>query len=109
MASSILPIIAVIGATGKQGSAVMNAIQEQMGDDVRIRAITRNPSSENAKKMVRTQPSHLLLFPHCRTSITPLPFSLVPLASARPLYTPTKKEKKQKNSSQNMVRRTLKS
>jgi len=41
--------IAVMGATGAQGRAVVNAFHELGDSKYEIRAITRNPDSENAK------------------------------------------------------------
>ena len=42
-------IVSVVGATGSQGSSVVNALLKE--DHYSIRAITRNPGSENAKSL----------------------------------------------------------
>lgn len=42
-------IIAVMGATGFQGGAVIKAFKNLRNDEFLVRAITRNPSSERAQ------------------------------------------------------------
>ncbi|MDX1517106.1 MAG: NmrA/HSCARG family protein [Woeseiaceae bacterium] len=44
-------IIAVVGATGAQGGGLVRAILKDPNRQFRARAITRNPSSENAKAL----------------------------------------------------------
>jgi uncharacterized protein YbjT (DUF2867 family) len=46
-------IIAVIGATGAQGSGLARAIQNDPGSGFRARAITRNPNSDAAKALAK--------------------------------------------------------
>lgn len=46
---SSLPVIAVIGATGLQGGSVLRELLKT--DQFKVRAITRNPSSDSAKKL----------------------------------------------------------
>lgn len=43
-------IIAVTGATGTQGGGVVNVMKNVPG--WKVRAVTRNPGSESAKKLV---------------------------------------------------------
>jgi uncharacterized protein YbjT (DUF2867 family) len=44
-------IIAVVGATGAQGGGLINAILNDKESGFKVRAITRNPDSEKAKKL----------------------------------------------------------
>ncbi|MEO8120320.1 MAG: NmrA/HSCARG family protein [Rhodoferax sp.] len=46
-------IIAVVGATGAQGSGLVRAILNDSGGDFSVRAITRNANSEPAKTLVK--------------------------------------------------------
>ncbi len=51
-----LPIIAVIGATGQQGGAVVDALFKQLKDKVFVRAITRNTKTPAAQRLVNQNP-----------------------------------------------------
>jgi uncharacterized protein YbjT (DUF2867 family) len=44
-------IIVVTGATGAQGGALANAILEDAGSEFAVRALTRDPSSEKARRL----------------------------------------------------------
>jgi len=46
-------IIAVVGATGAQGSGLCRAILNDKGGGFRVRALTRNPGSDKAKELAR--------------------------------------------------------
>ena len=46
-------IIAVVGATGSQGSGLVRAILEDKKGDFTVRAITRNTESEKARELAR--------------------------------------------------------
>ncbi|KAI8944982.1 hypothetical protein F4801DRAFT_598601 [Xylaria longipes] len=54
-------IILVTGATGKQGSAVINALLAQKIEDLMILAVTRDASSSAAKKLSSISPSIKLI------------------------------------------------
>lgn len=43
-----MPTILVVGATGQQGGGVINALLASGSTDLKIRALTRNPSSSAA-------------------------------------------------------------
>jgi uncharacterized protein YbjT (DUF2867 family) len=42
-------VIAVVGATGAQGGGLVQAIVNDPGSDMKVRALTRNQQSEKAK------------------------------------------------------------
>jgi uncharacterized protein YbjT (DUF2867 family) len=44
-------LIAVIGATGAQGGGLARAILADPGGEFAVRAVTRNPDSDNAKAL----------------------------------------------------------
>ncbi|HSM00134.1 MAG TPA: NmrA/HSCARG family protein [Candidatus Limnocylindria bacterium] len=46
-------IIAVVGATGAQGSGLCRAILNDKGGGFRVRALTRNPGSDKAKELAK--------------------------------------------------------
>jgi len=46
-------IIAVVGATGKQGGGMVRAILDDKGGEFSVRAITRNKNSEKAQELAR--------------------------------------------------------
>ncbi|HZW35673.1 MAG TPA: NmrA/HSCARG family protein [Candidatus Deferrimicrobiaceae bacterium] len=46
-------IIAVVGATGAQGSGLVRAILNDKGGGFTVRALTRNPGSEKAKELAK--------------------------------------------------------
>ncbi|MDH3237281.1 MAG: NmrA family NAD(P)-binding protein, partial [Deltaproteobacteria bacterium] len=46
-------IIAVVGATGAQGSGLCRAILNDRSGEFRVRALTRNPGSDKAKELAR--------------------------------------------------------
>ncbi|MGE5247644.1 MAG: NmrA family NAD(P)-binding protein, partial [Verrucomicrobiota bacterium] len=46
-------IIAVVGATGAQGSGLCRAILEDKGGEFAVRALTRNTRSDKAKELER--------------------------------------------------------
>ncbi|CAO1627150.1 unnamed protein product [Parajaminaea phylloscopi] len=55
---SDLPVYTIFGATGLQGSAVAQAIAEQLGPRAHLRAITRTPSSPKSLRLAETLRSH---------------------------------------------------
>lgn len=49
--SNAMKTILVVGATGQQGGAVVDALLAAAGSDTTIRALTRNPSSHHAQRL----------------------------------------------------------
>ena len=47
---SSAPLFAVVGSTGAQGTSVIRAIKEDAGKAYRVRAVTRDPSSDTARE-----------------------------------------------------------
>ncbi len=43
-------VIVIVGATGAQGGGLVKAIQNDKQSEFSVRAITRNPNSDKAKK-----------------------------------------------------------
>lgn len=77
------PILAVLGATGKQGSSVVNAALQD--GTYKVRAITRDVNSESAKALtargvelvtadVNSEQSLIKAFEVCGCSSIPFPF-----------------------------------
>lgn len=46
-------IIAVVGATGAQGGGLARAILRDPSGELAVRAITRNPDSDNARALAQ--------------------------------------------------------
>lgn len=57
------PSFLITGATGKQGGAVVDALLSSLGDSdtISILAVTRNPESESAKRLVAKSPQLITL------------------------------------------------
>ena len=66
-------IIAVVGATGAQGSGLCRAILNDKSGGFRVRALTRNTGSDKAKELKNTsnrKPSRPITFQFCRKTLT---------------------------------------
>jgi uncharacterized protein YbjT (DUF2867 family) len=80
--------ILVVGATGKQGGAVVQAILNLRSTRLQILALTRNAKSETAQSLVKSSPGYIELIQGDVTEPGPI-FESQPEASIRSMFVVT--------------------